>query len=110
MALYESTFIANQELTTKQVDDLAQNFTDFLKHSNGKLVRKEYWGIKNFAYPIKKQKKGHYIMLCIDCPAENILAYDKKIKSREEVLKYFNIKVEKFADKPSALAKTADKE
>ena len=110
MAFYESTFIANQELTTKQVDDLAQNFIDFLKHSGGKLVRKEYWGVKNFTYAIKKQKKGHYVMLAIECPAENILAYENKMKSREEILKYLNIKVEKIADKPSALAKTADKE
>jgi len=105
MALYESTFIANQELTSKQVDDLAQNFVDFLKHAGGKVVKKEYWGIRNFAYAIKKQKKGHYVMLCVDAPAEGIEALNQKVKSQEEILKFVNIKVKSFSEKVSNLAK-----
>ncbi len=105
MALYEANFIANQELTSKQVENLAQNFTDYLKHEGGKLVRKEYWGIRNFAYPIKKQKKGHYVMLCIDCPEDAIAKFDNKVKTQEEVLKYFAVNVPNFTKEESQLAK-----
>jgi small subunit ribosomal protein S6 len=106
MALYESTFIANQELTSGQVNDLVQNFVDFLKHAKGKLVRKEYWGVKNFAYPIKKQKKGHYMMLCVDCPEDAITSFGNKIKTQEEVLKHFAVRVDAFSKEPSGLAKS----
>lgn len=105
MALYESTFIASQELTNKQVDDLVQGFVDFLKHAGGKLVKKEYWGVRNFAYAIKKQKKGHYTMLCIDCPIKEINKFDVKIRNREEVLKHYIVKVDSFAKEVSMLAK-----
>ncbi len=108
MALYESTFISNQELTEKQVDGLVQDFADLLKHQGGKLVKKEYWGIRNFAYEIKKQKKGHYVMMCLDVSAEALATLEKKLKSQEEVLKYFNIKVNSFAEKTSMLEKTED--
>ena len=108
MALYESTFITNQELTAKQVDDLAQNFADFLKSTGGKLVKKEYWGVRSFSYPIKKQKKGHYIMLCVDCEPVNIVELDKKMKAQEEILKHFNVKVDGFSKDPSNLSKLKD--
>ena len=55
MRLYETTFIANQELTKKQIDMLADSFEDLLKSKNSKIVRKEYWGVRTFAYPIKKK-------------------------------------------------------
>ncbi len=106
MALYESTFIANQELTSKQVDDLAQNFIDFLKHAGGKLIKQEYWGVRNFAYTIKKQKKGHYVMLCIEAEPEALESLNKKISTREEVLKLISFKVDAFSANTSNLAKT----
>lgn len=106
MALYESVFIANQELTTTQVGSLTQNLVDFLKHSGGKLVKKEYWGIRNFAYEIKKQRKGHYVMLCIDCPAEAVAKLDGKFKKQEEILKYVNFRVNEFSKQDSPLVKT----
>jgi len=108
MALYESTFIASQELTNKQVGDLVQVFVDFLKHAGGKLVRKEYWGVKNFSYAIKKQKKGHYTMLCIECPEEAVNQFDAKVRGQEEVLKQYTIRVKEFTKEASALAKDKD--
>ena len=105
MALYESVFIANQELTSKQVDSLTQNCVDFLKNSGGKLVKKEYWGVRNFAYEIKKQRKGHYVMLCIECPADSITKFDAKLKKQEEILKYVNFRVKEFLKHDSSLVK-----
>jgi small subunit ribosomal protein S6 len=108
MALYESTFISNQELTEKQVDGLVQDFSDFLKHQGAKLIKKEYWGIRNFAYEIKKQKKGHYVMMCLDATPEALKSLEKKIKSQEEILKYFNVKVKNFVEKTSMLEKVEE--
>ena len=105
MAFYETTFIANQELTAKQVDDLADNFVEFLKHADGKLVKKEYWGIRNFAYPIKKQKKGHYIQLSVDCSEDTIGKFEKKIATQEEVLKNAIFKVKEISKENSSLVK-----
>ena len=57
MALYESTFIANQELTSKQVDDLAQNFIDFLKHAGGKLIKKNIGEFATLHIQLKSRRR-----------------------------------------------------
>ena len=93
MRLYETTFIANQELTKKQMDMLADSFEDLLKSKNSKIVRKEYWGVRTFAYPIKKHKRGHYMMFAIEASIEALKEFEDKLSKLEEIFKYLTIKL-----------------
>lgn len=106
MTLYETSFIANQELTKKQLDLLTDNFVEVVKANEGTVVKKEYWGLRNFAYPIKKQKRGYYIMLGLEIGDKALKALEKKFKHQEEVLKYLFIKVDEIKKENSQLAKS----
>jgi small subunit ribosomal protein S6 len=106
MALYETTFIANQELTKKQLELLTDNFAEIVKANDGKVVKKEYWGLRNFAYPIKKQKRGYYIMLGLELGESGLAALEKKFKHQEEILKHLFIKVKELKKENSQLAKS----
>ena len=55
MSLYETVFIARQDLTAEDVDALTSKFSKIITDANGK-VHKEYWGLRNLAYKIKKNK------------------------------------------------------
>lgn len=105
MRRYETTFIANQELTKKQIDMLADNFEEILTSHNSKVVKKEYWGIRTFAYPIKKHKRGHYMMFAIEATNEGLTALEKKLSQLEEVMKHLTIRVEDFSKDLSYLGK-----
>jgi small subunit ribosomal protein S6 len=105
MRLYETTFIANQELTKKQIDMLADSFEEILQSKNSKVVRKEYWGVRTFAYPIKKHKRGHYMMFAIEANIEALKEFEYKLSQLEEVLKYLTIKVNSFGAELSYLGK-----
>jgi small subunit ribosomal protein S6 len=105
MRLYETTFIANQELTKKQIDMLADSLEDILKSHNGKVVRKEYWGVRTFAYPIKKHKRGHYMMFAIEASIEALNELGESLSHLEEVLKYLTIRVKEFGSDVSYLGK-----
>ena len=107
MSYYEATFIVNQELTKKQIDLLIDGFSEILKSNGGKVVRREYWGIRNFAYPIKKQKRGYYSMLSIEADNNEVIqAIDKKMKTQEEVMRHLIIKVDNLGKEKSMLAKS----
>ncbi|MBL6785351.1 MAG: 30S ribosomal protein S6 [Rickettsiales bacterium] len=105
MRLYETTFIANQELTKKQIDMLADSFEDILKSHDSKVVKKEYWGVRTFAYPIKKHKRGHYMMFAIEASIDGLREFEDKLTQLEEVLKYLTIKVKSFSPEISYLGK-----
>ena len=110
MRLYETTFIANQELTKKQIDMLADSFEDILKSHDSKVVKKEYWGVRTFAYPIKKHKRGHYMMFAIEASIDGLREFEDKLTQLEEVLKYLTIKVKVLAQKFLILVNKKKKE
>jgi small subunit ribosomal protein S6 len=65
--LYESTFIGRQELSTNQVNNIISNITEIIKKKSGSIIKTEYCGLRPLAYPIKKNRKGHYIIINIKC-------------------------------------------
>jgi small subunit ribosomal protein S6 len=103
MALYDTFYIIKNEISSKQVNILAEQIDSYLKPLNGKILKKEYWGIRDLAYLIKKQKKGHYLMLGLECDAQNISKLEQKIKSHEEILKHLFLKTDKMLKEDSLL-------
>ena len=72
MSLYESVFIARQEISPQQADALAETFSNIITENGGTVGKKENWGLKSLAFRIKKNRKGHYILLNIDGPSSAI--------------------------------------
>ena len=68
MPFYESVFIARQDIAANQVEALATTFTEIVTANGGKVTKTEQWGLRNLAYRINKNKKGHYVMFNIDAP------------------------------------------
>ena len=66
MPLYEHIFLARQEVTQAQVEALTKEFQGVINGGKGKVTKHEYWGLKNLAYKIKKNRKAHYALFNID--------------------------------------------
>ena len=77
MALYESVIIGRQDLTASQFETLIEEFILVLKSQNGEVKKKEHWGLRNLAYKINKNRKGHFVMLNIDSPPTAIAEYER---------------------------------
>lgn len=103
MPLYESTFIVRHDMSTQDADKLADELSGIVKENSGKVVKKEYWGLRNLCYRINKNRKGHYYMLGIDGPASAIKELERKARLNEDVMRNLTIKVESISDKPSQL-------
>ncbi|MFR2533075.1 MAG: 30S ribosomal protein S6, partial [Alphaproteobacteria bacterium] len=63
MANYESVLIARQDLGASQVSNIVSDLSDIIKKEGGEVVRVDNWGLKNLAYRIKKNRKGHYVVM-----------------------------------------------
>src|SRR5215831_4018819 len=94
MPLYESVVIARQDVSTTQVDTLADELTAILTEGGGKVTKRENWGLRSLTYRIKKNRKGHYLLLNIDAPAAAVNEYERRMRINEDVLRYMTIAVE----------------
>ena len=105
MAFYESIFIARQELGDKELEDTIDNFKEILEKNNANLVDTESWGLRNLAYKIEKNKKGHYMVLKIDGNGDAIQELERNMRIDENIIRYLSLKTESINNDPSILAK-----
>lgn len=102
MANYESVLIARQDLGASQVNTLVSDLSEVLKKEGGEVVKVDNWGLKNLAYRIKKNRKGHYVLLNISAPAKAIAEYERLMRLNEDIIRYMTIKVDQFNNEMSS--------
>jgi small subunit ribosomal protein S6 len=105
MAFYESIFITRQELGEKEIGKTIENFKLILEKNSADLVDTELWGLRNLAYKIEKNKKGHYVVLKISGNGQAIQELERNMRIDENIIRYLSIKTESINTEPSILAK-----
>lgn len=103
MPLYENIFIARQDISGAQVDALADTFTQLITDSGGEVKKREYWGLRNLAYRMRKNRKGHYLLLNIDAPPTAIAELERTMRINEDVIRYLTIRVNALDEGPSVI-------
>jgi small subunit ribosomal protein S6 len=100
---YETIFIARQDITANQVESLAKQYTSIIKEYGGEVTKTEFCGLRNLAYKIKKNRKGHYVLMNIAVKSEGIQEMERQMKINEDVLRHLSIRLEALDNAPSAL-------
>mgnify|MGYP001389859383 FL=1 len=103
MALYESVIIGRQDLTPSQFETLIDKFISVIGSFKGEIKKKENWGLRNLAYKINKNRKGHYILLNIDANPEAIFEYERLMRLDEDIIRFLTIKINSINENPSPL-------
>jgi small subunit ribosomal protein S6 len=110
LAFYEHVLIARQDVSPQQVDALIEDITRTVTELGGKVGKTEYWGLRNLAYRMRKNRKGHYALLNIDAPANAIHELERKQRLNEDVLRYVTIHVEALDEEPSPILARRDRD
>jgi small subunit ribosomal protein S6 len=103
MPLYESVFIARQDISTSQVEALTETFAGIIGENGGAVHKKEYWGLRGLTYRIRKNRKGHYVLMNIDAPSAAVLEMERVMKINEDVIRVMTVKVDALEEGPSAI-------
>ena len=110
MPYYESVFIARQDISAAQVEGLTETFEKVITDAGGTIAKRESWGLRTMAYKIKKNRKGHYVLLNIDGPAPAIHEMERQMRINEDVLRYLTIKVDAFEEGPSVMMQSRQRD
>lgn len=103
MPLYESVFVVRQDVSAQHVESLAERYGEMIRENGGEVAKTEYWGLRNLAYRVKKNRKGHYTMFNIDGPPAAVAELERNMRLSEDVLRYLTIRVDAFEEGPSAI-------
>jgi len=103
MPLYEFIFIARQDVSTQQVEVLTKMCADLVTEQGGQVKKTEQWGLRNLAYRINKNKKGHYVMFNLEASPAAIAEVERNLKLNEDVMRFMTIRVEEHETEQSAI-------
>ena len=103
MPLYETVLIARNDVTQQQVEQIADDIGSELEVGGGAVKKREYWGLRGLAYRIKKNRKGHYMLLGMDAVPSFISEMERKLGLNEDILRFMTIRVDAIEEAPSAI-------
>ncbi len=103
MPLYECVFIARNDVTQQQVEAIADTIGTDLEGDGGAVQKREYWGLRSLAYRVKKNRKGHYMLLGLDAKPAFVTEMERRMRLNEDVLRFMTLRVEAIEEAPSAI-------
>ena len=110
MAFYEHIYLARQDVSAQQVEELTNTLTEVLTSGGGKVTKNEYWGLKSLSYRIRKNRKAHYSLLNIDAPAAAVAEMERQMRINEDILRFMTIRVDALEEGPSAMMVKRDRD
>jgi small subunit ribosomal protein S6 len=109
MPLYESIFIARQDIAATQVEALTAGFADIVRAQGGQVTKTEQWGLRSLAYRINKNKKGHYVLFNLDAPPAAVTELERNMRINEDILRFLTVRVEEHETGPSAILRKEER-
>ncbi|TWT10309.1 30S ribosomal protein S6 [Reyranella sp. CPCC 100927] len=110
MPLYETVFVVRQDVAQTQVEALGTQFSDLIATMGGQVPKKEYWGLRQLAYRMKKNRKAHYMLMNIESPPDAVKEMERTMSINEDVLRYLTIRVDELEAGPSAMMRKSDRD
>src|ERR1043165_1644158 len=110
MPLYEHVYLARQDLSGQQVEELTTQLSGVITQLGGKVTKTEYWGLKSLAYRMNKNRKAHITLLNVDAPSAALNEIERQERLSEDVLRYLTIRVEELEEGPSAMMRKSDRD
>ncbi len=110
MPLYEHVFLARQDASPQQVEELTTQMTGIVEQAGGKVTKTENWGVRSLTYRMNKNRKAHFVLLNIDAPAAAISEIERQERISEDVIRYLSVRVEEHEEGPSAMMRKADRD
>ena len=110
MPLYEHVYLARQDLSQQQVEELTAQYKGVLEQMGGEVAKIEYWGVKSLTYRIRKNRKAHFTLMNVEAPPAALGEIERQERINEDVLRAMTVRVEELEAGPSAMMRKADRD
>jgi small subunit ribosomal protein S6 len=110
MPFYEHVYLARQDASAQQVDELTAQLKGVVEGLGGSVKKTEYWGVKSLSYRLRKNRKAHFTLMDIDAPPPAINEIERLERLNEDVVRYLTIRVDAHEEGPSAMMRRTERD
>ena len=94
MPLYEHVYLARQDVSAQQVEELTAQLKGVVEGLGGTVDKVEAWGVKTLSYRLRKNRKAHFTLMNLNAPAAAVNEIERLERLNEDVLRYITIRVD----------------
>ena len=85
-------------VVTKMHSDYGVSAEDF------RILRRETWGKRTFAYKIDKNKKGHYSAIYVSADSKALKFFDKNLRMQQDIIRHLILSCPFIPDRAPPIA------
>ncbi len=94
---YELVIVITPVLKDAEQKELANAYIDLLKTYGAEIIEKDFWGLKQLAYPIKKKTTGVYMVVEYKSEVDVVDKVELQLKRDERILRFLTTRLDKHA-------------
>ena len=93
MHRYETLFVLHPELPEAQVRETIDRVKRLIESMSGQLGETQDWGMRDLAYPIRKQPRGTYVLAQYTARPDVVKELERTMKLADEILRFISVRV-----------------
>ena len=102
MRKFETLLLLSPELSAEAREALLAGFTAVIEREQGAMLATDHWGMRDLAYPVKKQMRGYYVRLEYAAPGALIAELERNIRIADGVFKFLSVRLADDIDEEAA--------
>ncbi len=99
MRKYETLLLFSPELASENLQEILENLKGVVEREQGSILTLDDWGMRDLAYMVRKQTRGHYVRLEYALPPAGVAELERIVRITDGILKFVSVKL---ADKSAA--------
>lgn len=91
MPNYETMCVLHPELPEARVKEVISWMQKIVQDGNGSMSQVEEWGMRELAFPVRKQSRGYYVRLEYNAAAQALKELERNLRLSEDVLRFLSV-------------------
>lgn len=93
MHRYETLFILHPDLPEAQVRETIDRVRRLIEGMDGQIAELQDWGMRDLAYPIRKQPRGTYVLAQYTARPDVLKELERTMKLADEILRFISVRM-----------------
>ena len=100
MPQYELMYLLGSNVADNEVPQVSEQVLKFAAEFGGTDVREEQLGKKKLAYPIKKTRNGHYVVVNFGMEAKRVNEFEARVRAlSQSIIRYILINLDEHLER-----------
>ena len=102
MRKFETLLLLSPELAAEARETLLGNLVSVLEREQGRIIVADHWGMRDLAYPVRKQMRGYYVRLEYAAPGAVVAELERNIRIADGIFKFMTVQLSEHLEEENA--------